>query len=191
MKASGMEYVEISLDGPDAATHDAFRGVPGAFERACAGVRACVDAGLFTSVAASGCNGGMALGHFYYGGHVPDRTRALAEFIGGCGAGRLYCSIEPTGDVQPCVFMPIRVGNIREQRFLDIWHTSPVLAEGCGSCGSRYICGGCRARAWAYFGDLTAPDPGCIHNRDRWEALQRRRSQAPVPERGHGPIPAR
>jgi len=96
--------------------------------------------------------------------------------------------------------MPIRVGNVREQPFMDIWHTSPVLAElrdrerlaeGCGSCENRYICGGCRARAWAYFGDLTAPDPGCIHNRDRWEALERRRSQAPVPERGHGPIPAR
>jgi len=53
MKESGIDYVEISLDGPDAATHDAFRGVPGAFERACTGVRACVDAGLFTCVAAT------------------------------------------------------------------------------------------------------------------------------------------
>lgn len=34
---AGIQRVAISLDGPDAATHDAFRGIPGAFEKATEG----------------------------------------------------------------------------------------------------------------------------------------------------------
>ncbi|MCD6590937.1 MAG: radical SAM protein, partial [Candidatus Aenigmarchaeota archaeon] len=33
MKKSGIQFVQISLDGADAKTHDGFRGVPGAFDR--------------------------------------------------------------------------------------------------------------------------------------------------------------
>ncbi len=39
------------------------------------------------------------------------------------------------------------------------------LKGSCGKCGYRYYCGGCRARAFNYFGDYTAPDPGCIYNK--------------------------
>lgn len=128
---------------------------------------------------------GIPVGHFHLGAEISGKTRILADFIGGCGAGRLYCSIEPQGDVQPCVFMPVRVGNIRDQRFLDIWHTAPVLKKlrdrdsvsgACRSCESRYICGGCRARAWAYFHDLVAPDPGCVNNQNAWDTLMHGRS---------------
>jgi len=108
--------------------------------------------------------------HFVVG--ADPGTLALAEFIGGCGAGRIYAAVEPNGDVTPCVFMPIKVGSLREQSFEEIWNTSPVLLrlrdrdsfeEPCGKCGYRYVCGGCRARAYAYTGRVTAPDPGCIN----------------------------
>lgn len=36
----------ISLDGATAATHDAFRGVPGSFDRSVQALKDCVDAGL-------------------------------------------------------------------------------------------------------------------------------------------------
>ena len=97
---------------------------------------------------------------------------ALAEFIGGCGAGRIYAAIEPNGDVTPCVFMPIKVGNLREESFKDIWASSPLLIQlrdrdsledPCGKCQYKYVCGGCRARAYAYTGSITGPDPGCIN----------------------------
>ena len=60
-----------------------------------------------------------------------------------------------------------RVGNLRKDRLLDIWSSSEVLSklrvretpEGCGGCEHRYICGGCRARAYGYYGDVLAPDP--------------------------------
>ena len=97
--------------------------------------------------------------------------RSLAEFIGGCGAGRIYAAIQPDGRVTPCVFMPIVVGDLRKQTFKDVWENSDVMLKlrdkdlikpPCGECPYRYICGGCRARAYSYHGDYLAPDPGCL-----------------------------
>jgi len=105
---------------------------------------------------------------------------ALAEFLGGCRAGKIYCSIEHNGDVQPCVFLPIRVGNVLRNGFLKIRHESPILnllrdRDSCayGGCPYKYICGGCRARAYVYFGDLMGPDPSCPYNEKHWEELVR------------------
>lgn len=105
---------------------------------------------------------------------LEGRAVALASFIGGCGAGRLYCSIEHNGDIQPCVFMPIRVGNVLKDGLLNVWHNSEVLEQlrdreqlkgTCGSCEYKYVCGGCRARAYAYFGDYLASEPGATEHR--------------------------
>jgi len=99
------------------------------------------------------------------------KAKQLADFLGGCGAGRLYCAIQPNGLVTPCVFMPIVVGDLRRQSLREIWLNSKVLNDlrdrdrlkgRCSRCEYRYVCGGCRARAYAYFGDYLAPDPGCI-----------------------------
>ena len=261
LREGGVEYVEISIDGKDAAHHDAMRGMNGAFDRSVAGIRNCVEKGIYTCIATtvtrdnydqvpeiyqlardlgvtrhicfnfiptgrgiemsdkdiSPCqredllrfiltknqpgqkpevlstapqfarvalqmdkNAGVPVGHFHLGAQLSGKTRMLADFIGGCGAGRLYCSIEPQGDIQPCVFMPIALGNIRDQKFLEIWHNAEVLKTlrdrdlltgTCGSCPNKYICGGCRARALAYFQHLTAPDPGCINNLHAYENI--------------------
>jgi radical SAM protein with 4Fe4S-binding SPASM domain len=116
-----------------------------------------------------------------------------ANFLGGCGAGRLYCCLEPNGDVKPCVFFPTGkdtiLGNILKDNFENIWDTHPLLWKlrtredlkdyivngkqiGCGNCSEKYICGGCRARAYSYFnGDVNSPDIGCIHNKPLWEKI--------------------
>ncbi len=113
---------------------------------------------------------------------LPEGTSALAEFIGGCGAGRIYCSIEHNGDIQPCVFIPIKVGNVIKDGFKKVWEESEILNKlrnrdsneyGCKNCHYRYICGGCRARAYGYFGDILAPDPGCIIMKEEWEKLKK------------------
>jgi len=105
----------------------------------------------------------------------------LAELIGGCGVGRAYCALQPEGTITPCVYMPqVAVGNITETRLLDIWHNHPLLAQladrthlqgHCGTCDYREVCGGCRARAYAYTGDFQAPDPGCINNVECWDEI--------------------
>jgi len=43
---AGIQRVSISIDGPDAESHDSFRGVPGAFEGAMAGIDAFRRAGM-------------------------------------------------------------------------------------------------------------------------------------------------
>ena len=109
-----------------------------------------------------------------------EGAKALTEFIGGCGAGRIYCSVEHNGDTQPCVFMPIKLGNALKDGFQNVWDNSEVLLElrdrnksdyACSSCPYRYICGGCRARAYAYYGDIKAPDPGCIMQKAEWDKI--------------------
>jgi radical SAM protein with 4Fe4S-binding SPASM domain len=81
------------------------------------------------------------------------------------------------------------LGNILKDDFEEIWDNHPILWElrvrenledyivdgrrvGCGSCQDKYICGGCRARAYSYFnGNLNAPDIGCIHNKPLWKKI--------------------
>lgn len=108
-------------------------------------------------------------------------TEFLAEFVGGCGTSRLYCALEPNGDIEPCVFIPIKVGNIKHDDLIDVWQDNEIFKKlrtrgefkgTCNICRYRNICGGCRARAYGYFGDLQESDPGCIFNLNRWEELQ-------------------
>ncbi len=125
-------------------------------------------------------NGIISLAHFGAAG-FSDKVGLLAEYIGGCGAGRMYCAIQPNGIVTPCVFMPIPVGDLRSESFIDIWKNAEVmqslrerhdLKEHCGSCDYKNVCGGCRARAYAYFNDIKAPDIGCIYNVRAYNALR-------------------
>jgi radical SAM protein with 4Fe4S-binding SPASM domain len=97
--------------------------------------------------------------------------RRFVPYFGGCPAGRLYCNIQPNGDVTPCMFMPKYpiAGNLRNQSFEEIW-TSPtfralrnrtLLKGRCRECRFVTVCGGCRAKAAAYEGDYLASDPIC------------------------------
>lgn len=110
-----------------------------------------------------------------------DKTHMLADFIGGCGAGRLYCAIQPNGIVTPCVYIPIEVGDLRTESFIDIWENSGTLKDlrkrdellgNCGKCDFKNVCGGCRARAYAYTGNINGCDPGCIKNSVSWNEMR-------------------
>ena len=46
-----------------------------------------------------------------------------------CSAGHTACYVSPYGDVYPCVQFPLPTGNIRKQKFLEIWRHSPQLNE--------------------------------------------------------------
>ena len=49
-KTAGISRMAISLDGPDAPSHDDFRGIPGTFERAMFALRSARDIGLDTQL---------------------------------------------------------------------------------------------------------------------------------------------
>lgn len=245
-------YIQISLDGATAKTHNSFRG-RNSFERTVNGIKNAVESGITTSIAmtvtkhnlkevpkmivlaerlgvsifmhynfiptgrgknildldispkeredlleylasqagkgritflstapqyarvcsASNCMA-ASMTHFdTFSQSDNGSTKFLADFIGGCGTARLYCALEPNGDIEPCVFIPIRCGNIMKDNLLDVWQNNEIMKKlrdrkkfrgNCGICNYRNVCGGCRARAYGYFGDVQQSDPGCIFN---------------------------
>jgi len=254
---SGVRRVSISLDGADAATHDSFRGVPGSYDQAVAGLRRLRNLGVSVQInmtvarhnvdqldealdraIALGCDafhlfllvpvgcgiriaetqqieaqryeevlawlaersktapiglratcaphyfrvarqrGGQMTpprGHGDTGGDgaAPGRMHAATR---GCLAGSGVCFVSHRGDVQPCGYLPLVVGNVLERDLRDIWHHSPEFArlrdpEGlggkCGLCEFRTLCMGCRARAYAATGDIMAEEPFCVYEPKR------------------------
>jgi len=254
LKQTGVHYVEVSIDGATSRTHDEFRGVPGVFGKAVAGLKNCVEEDLCVCIATTATKNNLeeipaildlaeeiGAERFTYFNFIPTgrgkelysedltpeerekllllllnkmskgykvtilttapqlarvalqcqgvgkevtmsmahmqtatvskKAVPLAAFIGGCGAGRLYCSLSPHGDVHPCVFLPINIGNLKTEKFGDIWLNSKLLNAlrnrdnlkgACGKCEYKYVCGGCRARANAYNNDIVSSDPGCL-----------------------------
>jgi radical SAM protein with 4Fe4S-binding SPASM domain len=111
----------------------------------------------------------------------PGTTQFFAEFVGGCGTARLYCALEPNGDIEPCVFIRIKCGNILRDDFIKVWQENPVMKAlrdrknfkgKCQSCTYRNTCGGCRARAYGYYNDVQQSDPGCIFNKEEWDKIK-------------------
>ncbi len=88
---------------------------------------------------------------------------------GSCPAGKYYCRITPEGDVTPCPYMPVSAGNLRATGFAELWRSAPVFGDlrdpklggRCGACEFSKVCGGCRCRAFATYGDYLAEDPAC------------------------------
>ncbi len=83
------------------------------------------------------------------------------------GDGIIFVSHD--GTVFPGGFLPLRLGNIKEERLSEIYQTNELLVKirnrefkgKCGECKFRFNCGGSRARAFAYYGDPLASDPAC------------------------------
>lgn len=46
-----------------------------------------------------------------------------------CSAGHTACYVSPYGEVFPCVQFPLPTGNVRRQRFVDIWRHSEQMKE--------------------------------------------------------------
>ena len=75
-----------------------------------------------------------------------------------CSAGHSFCYISPYGDVYPCVQFPLPSGNVRRQKFVDIWNHSPELNEVrsiqakdltvCSTCSHVATCSRCPGLAY-------------------------------------------
>jgi AdoMet-dependent heme synthase len=244
MKSSGIQRVSISLDGPDAESHDAFRKVKGSFEGSLRGIemlkkggiefqinttitqvnlhqvpeilRFAVQAGaaahhIFLLVPTgrgkdlkdqeiSGLEYEKTLHWFYEqrdrvplqlkatcaphyyrilrqrakkeGKKITPKEYGLDAMTRGCLGGISFCFISHVGQVQPCGYLELDCGHVRETPFPEIWADSEAFRKlrntdgyggKCGRCEFRKVCGGCRARAYETSGDYMAEEPYCIY----------------------------
>lgn len=90
-----------------------------------------------------------------------------------CMAGNGFVFVSYKGDVKPCGYFDLVVGNIREMPLSSIYRNSSELRDMrtpekfsgiCGKCRFNKACGGCRARAYAVNGSFLASDPNCNYS---------------------------
>lgn len=248
IKEAGFQRCSISIDGATAKSHDAFRGVPGAFEASMRGIELLKSQGvefqINTTVTKSNLSTfkdifrlceriGAAAWHIfllvpmgraaeimeevitaeeyeqvlhwfydfrktttmqlkatcaphYYrimrqrakedGIQVTPETFGMDAHTRGCLGGTGFCFISHTGQVQPCGYLTLDCGNVRQTPFPEIWRASPHFLEfrnqqeykgKCGVCEFHKVCGGCRARAHSMDGDHMGPEPLCTYEPKR------------------------
>jgi heme b synthase len=244
MKASGIQRISVSLDGPTPETHDTFRMAKGCFEGSLRGIEMAKKGGIEfqinTTITQANLHlipdilhlavdlGAAALHifllvptgrgkglkdqeisaldyeknlHWFYEqrDQVPLQLKAtcaphyyrilrqrakkeakkitsnefgLDAMTRGCLGGISFCFISHVGQVQPCGYLELNCGNIREKPFQEIWVNGEVFqnlrnTDGyhgkCGRCDFRKVCGGCRARAYETSGDYMSEEPYCIY----------------------------
>jgi GeoRSP system radical SAM/SPASM protein len=92
------------------------------------------------------------------------------SMVKGSVCGKLSLNIKANGDITPCGFIPIVIGNIVKDDLRELWKSAPVLDKlrnkeptgKCAGCSDYSEClGGCSARALAMTGDFNSPDPHC------------------------------
>jgi len=233
---SGIKRISVSLDGPDALTHDTLRNVSGAFKSATEGIECAKRAGLEFQINSTITKKNVkflpeimkltkALGAVAH--HIfllvptgrakemaseeltaveyenvlkslaeakkasaleikitcaPHFNRILTQEYPdlalnlrgrGCMAGVSFCFISHKGELQPCGYLDIPCGNLRDSGFKKSWFESEVFNDlrdwskykgKCGICKFRTVCGGCRARAYAKYGDYLREEPYCTYD---------------------------
>ncbi|MDE5832715.1 MAG: SPASM domain-containing protein, partial [Desulfovibrio sp.] len=101
---------------------------------------------------------------------VSPQTFGMDAMTRGCLGGTGFCFISHRGQVQPCGYLELDCGNVRETPFPEIWKNSEIFRNlrdpgqykgKCGGCEYHRVCGGCRARAYSMTGDYLGEEPLC------------------------------
>jgi AdoMet-dependent heme synthase len=104
------------------------------------------------------------------GEKITPATHGMEAMTKGCLGGQGFAFVSYRGEVQPCGYLELVAGNIRETPFPEIWANSELFRQlrrvddyrgKCHACQYRKVCGGCRARAYAASGDVLGEDPIC------------------------------
>jgi radical SAM protein with 4Fe4S-binding SPASM domain len=106
------------------------------------------------------------------GDKITPATHGMEAMTKGCLGGQGFAFVSYCGVVQPCGYLELPAGDIREQTFSQIWAESQLFAdlrnlEGyhgkCSRCEYRKVCGGCRARAYTLNRDVLGDEPLCLY----------------------------
>lgn len=91
-----------------------------------------------------------------------------------CEALQNTMEIQPNGDVVPCSFLSLPIGNTREKTLIDIWKSVEANElrglfennknnEHCSNCKKSDLCnGGCIANKYYYHNDFKSKEPYCF-----------------------------
>jgi heme b synthase len=106
------------------------------------------------------------------GEKVDYTTYGLDAVTRGCLGGTSFCFISHDGIVQPCGYLEVNCGDLKDSTFGSVWRDSEIFnqlrdfsayKEKCGRCEYLRFCGGCRARAFEATGDFLAEEPLCSY----------------------------
>ena len=112
------------------------------------------------------------------GKKVNFETFGLDAVTRGCLGGISFCFVSYNGIIQPCGYLELNCGDLKERGFDHIWNNSRIFNElrdfskykgKCGRCKYIIYCGGCRARAYEATGDYLGPEPLCGYNPQGYE----------------------
>jgi len=113
------------------------------------------------------------------GEKVDFATYGLDAVTRGCLGGTAFCFISHVGVVQPCGYLELDCGDLKNATFREVWEESPVFLKlrdfsaykgKCGRCEYLRVCGGCRARAYESTGDFLEEEPLCTYQPARKES---------------------
>ena len=232
LKEAGVMACSFSVDGATAESHDAFRGVEGAFSNVTRAMRIANEVGMpfqvnttvsklnrteLPSIRELAIELGAKMHDLFFlvpvgrgkgvgdlalspaetefvlrwlfdmnkQGPIPMRETCAPQAVriwnsigrpgnkpSGCMGGKGFVFISHTGILQPCGFLDVPSGDLRESGydFKEAYEQSKVfndlkrcddLGGGCGRCAFRHQCSGCRARAYAATGDYMAAETSC------------------------------
>ena len=106
------------------------------------------------------------------GRKVDFQSFGLDAVTKGCLGGQGFVFVSHTGQVQPCGYLELDCGQVRQTDFAEIYRSSPIFLNlrdkdkyqgKCGRCEYWNVCGGCRARAYEATGDYLAEEPLCLY----------------------------
>jgi len=109
-----------------------------------------------------------------------------------CGAGRNTVSINPYGDVFPCLQLGAKLGNVRRRRLAYIWKNSPWLKKWrkvtmadikeCRNCADLDFCSRCPGVSLQEAGDICKPyKTACVIAKAVRKAAHERAGSDPMP----------
>ena len=119
----------------------------------------------------------IALNRMRAEGMHAEQIRRTSVYNGfGIRDGHGIVFVANTGDICPAGFLPLTIGNVRQDSLVDLYrnasvfrslHDANAFKAKCGYCEYRTICGGSRARAFAYTGDPLESDPFCAYQPEK------------------------
>lgn len=127
---------------------------------------------MYRRVAAQRSSGGAPVAGAGFAFHD-----GLDRPVQGVNDGRGFLFVSHLGEITPSGFLPIPVGNVRDDDIVDVYRNNELfralrdpsrLKGKCGACEFRSVCGGQRGRAYAVTGDPLASDPACAYVPPGW-----------------------